>query len=93
MTKVILLKPVITEKAVAGTANRFYQFFVRPDANKFQIKAAVSQAFKVQVESVRIVNVQSKTRRRGRFVGSSASAKKAIVKLAKDQKIEFFEKL
>jgi large subunit ribosomal protein L23 len=93
MTKVILLKPVITEKAVTGSAGRFYQFFVHPDANKFQIKAAVTQAFKVEVESVRIVKVKPKVRRRGRFVGSSPALKKAIVKLMKDNKIEFYEKL
>ena len=89
----ILLKPVVTEKSVAKTADRFYSFFVLPGANKHQIKKAVKAAFKVEVESVRIVNVRPKSVRRGRHTGHTARAKKAIVKLAPKNKIEFFEKL
>lgn len=89
----ILLKPVITEKSIAQTANRFYSFYIHTSANKYKVKDAVAKAFKVKVESVRIVNVHPKTRRRGRLVGQTRSYKKAIVKLAKDNKIEFFEKL
>ncbi|MFA4930638.1 MAG: 50S ribosomal protein L23 [Patescibacteria group bacterium] len=89
----ILIKPVITEKSVANTANRFYSFFVNPKANKYLIKKAVKDAYKVEVESVRIVIIKPKSKRRGRHTGQTATAKKAIVKLAPDQKIEFFEKL
>lgn len=89
----ILIKPVITEKAVAGSAKRFYSFFVHQDANKFQVKDTIEKSFKVSVDSVRIVNVKSKKKRRGRHTGRTPNTKKAIVKLTKDQKIEFFEKL
>lgn len=89
----ILIKPVITEKSVANTENRFYSFFVSQKANKYQIKKAVKDAYKVEVESVRIINVKPKAKRRGRHTGQTSSGKKAIVKLAKDQKIDFFEKL
>lgn len=89
----ILIKPVITEKAVSQSSDRFYSFFVDAKATKNQIKNTVHQVFKVEVDSVRIVNIKPRTKRRGRFVGKTAGAKKAIVKLAKDQKIEFFEKL
>lgn len=89
----ILIKPVITEKSVANTESRFYSFYVTPKANKYLIKKAVKDAYKVEVDSVRIINIRSKTKRRGRHTGQTARAKKAIVKLAKDQKIDFFEKL
>lgn len=89
----ILIKPVITEKSIANTANRFYSFIVDISANKYQVKEAVAKTFKVSVESVRIVNIHPKSRRRGRRVGQTNNFKKAIVKLAKDNKIEFFEKL
>ncbi len=89
----ILIKPVITEKAVIESEKRFYSFFVHPSANKYQIKVAVAKTFNVEVEAVKIINVKSKTKRRGRYVGKTAKTKKAIVKLAKDNKIEFFEKL
>ncbi|MFZ5392135.1 MAG: 50S ribosomal protein L23 [Patescibacteria group bacterium] len=89
----IIIKPVITEKSLFYAASQRYSFFIHPKANKYQVKSAIKQAFKVDVETVRIVNVKSKKRRRGRFVGQTAAAKKAIVTLAKDQKIEFFDKL
>ena len=89
----ILIKPVITEKSVAGTEKKCYSFFIHPDANKYQVKKAVADTFKVEVDSVRIINVKPKTRQRGRIIGKTAMKKKAIVKLQKDQKIEFFEKL
>jgi len=89
----IIIKPVITEKSLYYAASQRYSFFIHPKANKYQVKSAIKQAFKVDVETVRIVNVKSKTRRRGRFTGKTARAKKAIVTLAKDQKIEFFDKL
>lgn len=89
----ILIRPVITEKSIIGAQNRTYCFYVHRSANKYIIKSAVAKTFKVQVESVRIVNVKPTIRKRGRIVGKTSNLKKAIVKLAKDNKIEFFEKL
>ncbi len=89
----IIIKPVITEKSLINAASQKYSFFIHPKANKYQIKSAVKQAFNVDVDSIRIVNIKPKTRRRGRHVGKTARAKKAIVTLVKDQKIEFFDKL
>lgn len=89
----IIVKPVITEKSLFYAASGRYSFFVHPKANKYQVKSAIKQAFNVDAASVRIVNVKSKTRRRGRHLGKTAQARKAIVTLAKDQKIEFFDKL
>jgi large subunit ribosomal protein L23 len=89
----ILLKPVVTEKSVSLTGARFYSFLVDPQANKHQVKKAVKDAYKVAVESVRIVNIRPKTVRRGRQAGHTARQKKAIVKLEPKNKIEFFEKL
>ncbi|MBU0647600.1 50S ribosomal protein L23 [Patescibacteria group bacterium] len=88
-----LLKPVITEKSVAGSEKGTYAFFVHPNSNKIQIKNAVKKAYKVEVESVRIINTKAKIKRRGRITGRTSRTKKAIVKLAKDQKIDFFDKI
>jgi len=91
--KDIILKPVITEKSIAQGADNFYTFFVHSGANKQQIKQAVQKIFSVKVASIQIINTKPKTKRRGRHIGSTSRRKKAVVRLEKDNKIDFFEKL
>ena len=90
----VLLKPLISEKAtILKEANNKVVFFVRPDANRVQIQAAVESVFKVTVKDVNIVNSKSRLRKRfGRTTGGRISGyKKAYVTLAQGDKIEFFE--
>ena len=86
----VLLAPVVSEKGT-HIADKHEQaiFKVMPDATKPEIKAAVEAMFKVQVESVQIVNVAGKVKRFGRFVGRRRSWKKAYVCLAPGQEINF----
>ena len=88
----VILKPVITEKSMAGMADKKYTFYVHTDANKTMIKEAVEKMFDgVKVKSVNTMNLEGKTRRRGRTVGKTAERKKAIVQLTQDSKdIEIF---
>lgn len=89
----ILLKPVVSEKANAAKegANNVL-FLVHPKANKIEVKGAVEQAFKVKVEAVNIVRRRVSARRRfGKVLGKEPGYKKAYVKLAAGDKIEFFE--
>jgi large subunit ribosomal protein L23 len=67
-----------------------YVFVVDKRANKIQIADAVKEIFNVTVEKVNTVNVRAKTKRVGRSVGKASSYKKAIVKLAAGETIEFF---
>lgn len=60
-------------------------------ANKVEIRRAVEALFKTKVVDVKTLNMKGKRRRVGRNVGKRADWKKAIVKLAPDEKIEFFE--
>ena len=60
-------------------------------ANKYEIAKAVSEFFKVKVADVNTINVEGKKKRMGRFVGKRSDFKKAIVKLAAGETIEFFE--
>ena len=53
----VLLRPVISEKSVMETERNNYTFAVARDANKFQIKAAVEEQFKVDVLGVRVLTV------------------------------------
>jgi len=89
----ILLKPLVSEKATKAkeTANQV-AFFVAPQANKVEIKAAVEEAFKVKVTDVTVVRRRPLKRLRGgRTVSHVAGHKKAYVTLAAGDKIEFFE--
>ena len=86
----VLLAPVVSEKGT-HIADKYEQviFKVMPDATKPEVKAAVEAMFKVQVESVQIVNVGGKVKRFGRFTGRRRSWKKAYVCLAPGQEINF----
>jgi large subunit ribosomal protein L23 len=87
----VLRRPIVTEKSTMQAEQRVYTFEVDGRANKLQVKEAVEKAFGIKVVSVNIINVPGKPRRWGRHVSHTPSWKKAIVKLAEGQRIEFFE--
>lgn len=88
----IIIRPVISEKSMTGTAMKKYTFKVAKDANKIEIAKAVEELFEVKVAKVNTLNVKGHLRRQGRTQGYTPSWKKAIVALTKDSKeIEFFE--
>ncbi|EFQ24059.1 50S ribosomal protein L23 [Aminomonas paucivorans] len=87
----ILLRPIVTEKSSRMMEHNQYTFEVHRDANKIQIRKAVETVFKVKVLKVHTVQVRSKPKRLGAFLGRSRSWKKAFVKLAPGERIEFFE--
>ena len=91
----IIIAPVITEKSMAGIADKKYTFKVAKDANKIEIAAAVEALFKgAKVAKVNTISVRGKEKRMGRYSGYTASWKKAIVTLKADSKpIEFFDGL
>ena len=64
---------------------------VDPRANKHEVKRAVQELFGVDVLEVRTMRMPAKKRRVGRYMGRKPQWKKAIVRLAEGQKIEFFE--
>ena len=87
----IIIRPLISEKSTALMAEGKYVFEVAKAANKIEIAKAVSTIFNVKVVNVNTVNVEGKKKRMGRFVGKRSDYKKAIVKLAEGNTIEFFE--
>ena len=68
-----------------------YVFVVAKAANKIEIAKAVAEVFNVKVDKVNTVNVLGKTKRMGRTSGKRPDYKKAIVKLAAGESIEFFK--
>ena len=88
----IILKPVVTEESMLGTAMKKYTFIVDKRANKIEIAKAVEELFGVEVKDVNTMNVRGHLRRYGRFEGYKPSYKKAIVTLTEASKtIEFFD--
>ena len=88
----IVIRPIITEKAMQDITAKKYVFEVAKNATKIDVKRAVEELFKVQVEKVNTVKVRGRSRRQGRFEGYTRSWKKAYVQLsAKSKPIEFFE--
>jgi large subunit ribosomal protein L23 len=88
----VLRRPVVTEKTdVMSERLNQYVFEVARAANKRQIETAVEKAFKVSVLSVRTMVMPGKPRRWGRHVSRTPRWKKAIVTLAKGDRIDLFE--
>jgi large subunit ribosomal protein L23 len=87
----IIIRPLVTEKSNAQMADGQYTFAVDIRANRSQIKAAVEEIFKVDVERVNTMRVLGKVRRMGVHQGRRPSWKKAVVTLREGQKIDIFE--
>jgi large subunit ribosomal protein L23 len=86
----VLLGPHISEKGtLLAEKNNQVVFKVRRDANKAEIRKAVELMFDVKVEGVQVVNNRGKSKRFGRMTGTRASWKKAYVRLAEGQDIDF----
>ncbi|MGN0563760.1 MAG: 50S ribosomal protein L23 [Candidatus Heritagella sp.] len=90
----IIVRPVITEKSMAGVGEKKYTFEVAPSAGKIEIAKAVEELFGVKVKKVNTLHVRGRLRRQGRSEGYTKSWKKAIVTLTEESKtIEFFESM
>jgi large subunit ribosomal protein L23 len=82
----------VTEKATyVAEKNQQIAFRVAPDATKPEIKAAIELLFKVEVESVQVLNQKGKEKRFGRFMGRRRSVRKAYVSLKPGQELDFSE--
>lgn len=89
----VVKRPIITEKSTDKSLKEGkYTFKVAPSATKTEIKKAVERFFKVNVKGVQTIKVKGKSHRVGRLRRETKSAdwKKAIVQLAKGEKIDVF---
>lgn len=91
----VILKPVVTEKSMELMADKKYTFLVHTEATKSQVKEAVEKMFSgTKVRNVNTMNLEGKTKRRGKTSGKTSKRKKAIVQLTEDSAdIEIFEGL
>jgi len=89
----IVVRPIITERAMSAVADKKYVFEVAKDAGKVEIAKAVEEIFGVKVKTVNTLTVRGKEKRQGAGrPGMTKTWKKAYVQLTPDSKtIEFFE--
>ena len=88
----IVKRPLITEKtSIQKEDYNQMSFEVDRKANRVEIKRAIENIFKVNVDTVRTMQVKGKTKQRGRIVGKRRNWKKAVVKLMPGERIDFFE--
>ncbi len=87
----VIIRPIITERAFdqIEEENR-YTFEVAKTSNKIEIAKAIQEIFNVTVVKVNTVNVKPKPKRVRYQMGYTRSWKKAIVKLAEGQTIDFY---
>jgi large subunit ribosomal protein L23 len=86
----IILGPIVTEKTLAAQSVGEYYFWVNPTSNKNQIAAVFKAVFAVDPISVRTIRTKGKVKTdwKKRLPFQKSDRKKAIVKVAKDKKIE-----
>ena len=90
----VIIRPIITEASMSRLADKKYTFEVASDANKIEIKKAVEEIFKVDVDKVNTISVKSKNKRVGYHLGKTSEWKKAFVTLKPESKtIEFFDSM
>ena len=84
----VLVAPIVSEKAtmIADKTNAV-TFKVLQDATKYEIKAAVQLMFKVDVQSVAVLNIKGKTKRFGKSIGRRDNIRKAYVTLKAGQEL------
>lgn len=85
----IIYAPIITEKSAMMEQENKYAFKVDPKANKAEIKQAIESIFNVKVLSITTANSHPKKKRVGKYTGYTNKYKKAIVKLAEGNSINF----
>ncbi|MEO9478074.1 MAG: 50S ribosomal protein L23 [Cyclobacteriaceae bacterium] len=90
----VLIKPLVTEKVSALNEQGKYGFVVSRKANKVEIKKEVEKTYGVTVESVNTMVQAGKSKSRytksGVIEGKKPTYKKAIVKVAEGDIIDFY---
>lgn len=97
MSKALVLRPRMSEKAYAQSQAQTYVFVVSREANKHSIARAVEAQYGVTVVEVNVLNQKGKAKRTvsrgGRRVsnGAQSDIKKAYVTLAEGQTLPVFD--
>jgi large subunit ribosomal protein L23 len=98
MSKTLILKPRLSEKSYALSESRVYVVEIDKSVNKHSVARAVSEQFEVEVQAVRIANIQGKRKQTRSLTGKRYSnskgrrndIKKAYVTLKEGYSLPFF---
>ena len=86
MNKILLKKPIVTEKSTElGNLNK-YVFLVDKNTSATEAKKIIENVYQVKVKNTNVINVKSKIRRLGRSVGEKPGYKKIIMTLKDGEK-------
>ena len=90
----MLKRPFITEKSMIIAKSNFYTFEIEKLVTKVQIAKLISKKYKVDVLSVKTINIKPKKRsqRTKKGIYYTRGLKKAIIQIKSGQKIPIFEK-
>ena len=84
----LIRSPLVTEKATLISEYNQVSFWVPLDANKFEIRAAIEDLFKVKVTAVNTLRKKGKVKHFRGIIGKQNETKKAVVTLADGQTID-----
>jgi large subunit ribosomal protein L23 len=90
--KLIIIRPIITEKSLTLASKGIYSFFVNVGSSKQAITRVINGQFKVHVKNIKTITSKSEAIRTGRkrLPSMGSMSKKAMVTLAKGEKIDLF---
>ena len=93
LSKIIIKRPIKTEKSFDQAKNGVFTFLVDLEATKNDIKKAIEREFNVHVVSVKTVVMKGKVKTAGRKRKKvkKSDQKKAFIKLKEGEKIDLFE--
>ena len=86
--RTVILSPLRTEKGTGMLPFNKYVFWVDKKANKIEIKHAIEEIYKVEVDKVNTTTVKGKKKRVRYIEGKTSDWKKAIVTLSEGHKID-----
>lgn len=87
----VLVRAIVSEKSTMNEARSVYTFEVAATATKIDVKNAVRAQYGVQPTTVRMINVEGKNVRFGRYMGRRSDWKKAVVSLPKGTTLDVHE--
>jgi large subunit ribosomal protein L23 len=84
----VVLRPLVTEKAVSQQDQSAYWFAVHTSANKTQIRHSIEEIYQVHVRKVQTLRQKGKSRRMRYHIYRTPEWKKAVVTLAPGERID-----
>ena len=87
-----IIRPILTEETMTNMQNlNKITVEVTKNSNKVEIKNAFEALFGVKVKQVNTSHVRGRSKRVGRYSGTTSSYKKAIITLAEGQSLDLLK--